>query len=328
VSAPPLALLVNLGADADPVSGLLRSRGVVVARDEKRADFRTIELEVPGSAVVITLMQYDDAGDFGCLFFTGLQGVDVAMDLAPGFHYVPVDVVHRLARGGATPKRRKTYLRLLGQAYLKAGTGGSLDPRIAGTLLAAAREEAPSLRIAAALAAMLVDPRYARELVALELANEADPEVRAALEQVASELGPGPTVTPPSAVEPEVPAEPSTAFVLEGSLASVMAIFASGLEIAAPTKSGELTIVTAKATKVWDARMIAVADEAERVGAVHFRGRDAAALALTASGAFHYLPGELVARAIHESASPAHRAAAQRATALLTSPPLAEPPGA
>jgi hypothetical protein len=328
MSKPVLALVVNLRSDADELVEHLRANRVPPLRDKAYTDFRTIEwkLKSATASAELALMQYRDTGNLACLFFSGEQAAEVAIDLALLFHYVPVDALHQLVRRGTSVRRRKAYLRVLGQAHMKIQPGDVIDTRMARTLSAVSEDEEPSVRLDAALTALVVDRVYAGALVTAMLAREAEPATRSALTKIIGELRTNVIASPAIAPSSDLSGEVSVGCALAGAIADTMAIFESGLEVTASAKDGDFAVIEAKAAQVWDARMVAVADEAAGCGCVHFRRRDAAALAMTASGAFHFLPLELTLRASREATSPELRGRACRAMAMQTSSKFIESP--
>jgi hypothetical protein len=170
--------------DVDRLEAPLAELGFSVAEQARRARSRIVEWRSDSAscAATVTVERHEGNEDIACCYFAGRDRVEVAVDLAARFSFIPMVLLHAAARGAKTATERAAALTVLAQSHLDRGAGSVWTAAMETTVTAAARDSSPMVRSRAAMAAYLGRADKGAELVRRMLRDEPDPQVRAALE--------------------------------------------------------------------------------------------------------------------------------------------------
>jgi hypothetical protein len=257
--------------------------------------------------------------ELGCVFVSGPNRVDLALEQFTVIPYVPCKVLHLLARGGTDRRLRITALQVLSQTYILEEGASFWDHDITETTRLLVRDSDPSLRREALAVEMLGNPKAAqRDLQAL-LAAEADAServqlglLRKILDTSAHSVPAAPRSGPPAPLRYTIP------FDVDSPMDDILGRFATSCTITQRTRlpmDGAPELAELRANEV-DGTVILVTTGLSQMGCAFFSGEAAPLMVFGFIDGLAYLPPELAKAGAAKSRSPEMRARCIHALAL------------
>jgi hypothetical protein len=271
----------------------------------------------PEGAIVFTR----DRGspELGCVFVSGPNRVDLALELFTVIPYVPRNALHLLARSGMDRPLRVTALQALSQTYMSEEGVSFWDRDITETTRLLVRDPDPSLRREAIAVELQGNPEAARRDLEALLAAEADASERVQLGLLGKVLDASARsvpAAPPSG--PPAPLRYAIPFDVDAPMDDILDRFATSFTIVQRTRlpmDGAPELAELRANQV-DGTVILVATGLSQMGCAFFSGEAAPLMVLGFIGGLAYLPPEVAKAGAAKSRSPEMRARCIHALAL------------